>query len=53
MCERPLIHLAKNNAKDAPTEFAKLSPDEKALFLSLYCRPLGPRDTARINIDYP
>ncbi len=50
MCERPLIYLAKNNAMDAPAEFAKLSPDEKALFLSLHCRPLGPRDTARTNI---
>ncbi len=50
MCERPLIHLARDNAMDAPAEFAKLSPDRKALFLSLHCRPLGPRDTARTNI---
>ncbi len=45
-----MIHLAKNNAMDAPAEFTKLSPDEKALFLSLHYRPLGPRDTVRTNI---
>lgn len=35
---------------DVPAEFAKLSPDEQALFLSLHCRRLDARDAARTSI---
>ena len=50
MCERPLIYLTQGNAMDVPAEFAKLSPDEQALFLSLHCRRLDARDAARTSI---
>ncbi len=38
MWDRPLIPLIHANAMDVPAEFAKLSPDKQALFLSLDCR---------------
>lgn len=50
MCDRPLIHLTQGNAMDIPAEFAKLSPDKQALFLSLHCPRLAARDDTRTSI---